>query len=170
MQSAGKKPATWILVADGKTAQIYTPKIVEHRIPLAGNGKHRHKKETHALELAPILAKPLMAESSTIYQMGRNQTGMVFESAGGARHMSEPHIDARKEVKQCFAQRIADLLNRSKMGEAFDRLVLAAPPMMLGEIELRLDDNIRHKVTATLPKELTHLSRHKLIAHLNDAI
>lgn len=64
-----KAPVTWIVVADGKTAQVYTRK------------------------LAPVLAKPLMAESATIYQMGRNQTGMVHESIGAARH-SRNHAQA----------------------------------------------------------------------------
>jgi protein required for attachment to host cells len=168
MLATGTKPITWILVADGKTAQIYKRTIMERYIPLAAKGKHRHTEEVHALELVPVLAEPLMAEPPTTYQMGRNQTGMVFESSGGARHMSEPNIDARKEVKQHFAQRIADFLNTAKIGKAFGRLVLVAPPAMLGEIEARLNANARSKVSIKLPKDLTHLSGHELAEHLEN--
>lgn len=161
-----KQPATWVLVADGRTAQIYMPKREEHRIPLAGNGKRRHAKEIHERELVPILAKPLAAESLEDYEMGRNKTGMVFESFSSARHMAEPHVDARKEMKRHFAERIADFIGSAKNGEAFNRLVLVAPPEMLGEIDAALNDTIRRKVTAKVAKELTHYAEEELTTRL----
>jgi protein required for attachment to host cells len=155
---------TWFLVADGRQAQVYTRAAVERRIPIGGRGRHVH--EVHSVELVPLLLKPLMAESADVYQVGRNQTGMVFESGSNMRHMGEPHVDARKEVKQHFAQRVADFLGSAKTGAAFDRLVLVAPPSMLGEIEARLSTKIRRKLVATLPKELTHLDARQLVEHL----
>lgn len=168
MQGAGRAPVTWILVADGRQAQVYTRKTVERHIPLAGNGKRHHTQDIYEPALEPVLAMPFMAESAKIYQMGLNATGMVFESAGMARHMGEPHIDARKEVKQHFAERIAHFLNSAKMGRAFKYLVLVAPPEMLGEIEAQLNPAIRRKVKAKLPKEFTHLGARDLVKHLRD--
>lgn len=157
---------TWVLVADAKQAQIYTPKQVERRIPLVGNGKHRHVEEIHARELAPILARPLSAESAKNYETGRNKTGMVFESFSSARHMAEPHLDARKEVMQRFARRVADFIGSAKNGEAFDRLVLVAPPVMLGEIDACLTEHIQRKVTAKVPRELTRCTEVELTGRL----
>lgn len=161
-----KTPVTWVLVADAKRAQIYIPKLVERRIPLAGNSKHRHAEEIHARELTPILAKPLAAESLGDYELGRNKTGMVFESFSSARHMAEPHMDARKEIKRHFARRIADFIGSAKNGQAFDRLVLVAPPEMLGEIDAMLSETIQRKVTQKIAKELAHASPEALTRHL----
>ncbi|MFZ4541271.1 MAG: host attachment protein [Rickettsiales bacterium] len=161
-----KHAVTWILVADGKQAQVYTKATIEHHVPMGGRGRRCPVEEVQVAELVPLLLRPLVAESADIYQMGRNQTGMVFESGSSARHMGEPHVDARIEVKQHFAQRIADLLNRAKMGDAFDQLVLVAPPKMLGEIKARLEPSIGAKVSATLAKELTHLDTRALTEHL----
>lgn len=166
MRGAGKAPVTWILVADARSAQIYMPKWVEHRIPLAGNSKHRHAEKTHERVLTPILARPLSAESAKDYETGHNATGMVFESFSSARHMAAPHQDAREKVRQRFARRIADFVVAAKNGEAFEKLVLVAPPEMLGEIDAVLSENIRRKVTAKVAKELTHCTNVELTARL----
>lgn len=165
-----RSPITWVLVADGKTAQIYSPVSVEHRVPLTGTGRHRPTRMKQTLELTPILARPLEAEPPEAYETGRNRTGMVFQSASSARHMAAPHMDARDEVRNQFADRIARLLNTAKMGEAFDRLVLIAPPKMLGEIRVHLTEKILHKVTASLAKEFTHLDEKALAAQLGDVV
>lgn len=167
MQGTEKTSITWILVADAKTAQIYAPVLVEHRIPLASNSKRHPVIEQHTMELTPVLAKALLAESPAAYEIGRNATGMIFKSFSSARHMGQPHVDTRKEVKQHFAQCIANFLSTAKMGKAFDRLVLVAPPEMLGEIDARLEKKIRKKVMARLPKELTHMDEHALAKHLH---
>lgn len=170
MQKIETLPKTWILVADAKTAQIYTRKLIEKHIPMAGNALHKHIEEVHEVELMPVLEKKLQGEPADIYQTGRNLTGTVFESVGSARHMAEPHIDARKEVKQHFAQEIADLLNSPEMEKAFDRLVLAAPPNMISDIEKHLNEKVRGKVTKKIPKELANLSTQELTKHLADVV
>lgn len=169
-ETPGGQSVTWFLVADGRQAQVYARAEVERRIPVGGRGRRRPVREVHSVELVPLLLRPLAAESAEMYQVGRNQTGMVFESGSSARHMSEPRMDARKEVKQHFAQRVADFLSRAKMGAAFDRLVLVAPPEMLGEIEARLTDKVRRKVVAKRAKELTHLDARALAEHLVDVV
>jgi protein required for attachment to host cells len=161
-----KHAVTWILVADGRQAQIYTRAEVDHHIPMGGRGRRRPVEKVQVAELMPLLLQPLKAESVDIYKVGRNLTGMVFESGSSARHMGSPHVDAREEVKQHFAQRIVDFLGNAKMGMAFDRLVLVAPPEMLGEIKARLEPSIGAKVSATLAKELTHLDTRALTEHL----
>jgi len=159
---------TWILVADAKTAQIYTKKLIEKRIPMAGNATHPHFEETQEIEFVPVLAKALHSESAVIYQVGRNQTGAVIESVGGIRHMGEPHIDARREVKQHFAQAIADLLNHQSTEQEFDNLVLIAPSAMLSDIENGLNKKLHSKVSKKIAKELANLNIKELTEHLKN--
>lgn len=161
-----KPPVTWILVADGRQAQLYTRQKVEKMIPLAGNSRRGHFAETTSHEPVPIPGMKWEAESPDQYEVGRNATGMVFESSGGARHMSEPHMDVREEIKIHFARAIAEQLNQALSKKAFDRLVLIAPARMLGEIKKHLDKKVIKQITAEMPKDLTHCNGPALAEHL----
>jgi protein required for attachment to host cells len=156
-------PITWILVADGKQAQVYTREPVERRIPPSFAESVTH-------EPMPIAGMRWKAESPSNYEVGRNATGMVFESSGGARHMAEPHVDAREEVKQHLAAVVAEALGAAKAAKQFDRLVLVAPPKMLGEIKKHLGKAVQKSVVAELPKELTHYEGETLLEHLQDVL
>lgn len=164
-----RPPVTWILVADGGQAQVFVRSCVEKLIPLAGGTKHDHFEEKVVREPAPVPGMRWFAESPEQYQVGRNATGMVFVSKSKARHMSEPRIDARKEVKQHFAAFIAEQIDAARAKERFDRLVLVAPPRMLGEIKSLLAPATMKKVIAEMPKDLTHYEGEELLQHLKDS-
>lgn len=163
-----KYPITWVLVADGKQAQVYAHAVEEKSVPLAGNAKHRHYDASPARILTPIPGMRWEAESPKAYETGRNATGMVFASVGGARHIGEPHIDARREVKQHFASDLAAQINDAREKKRFDRLVLAAPPRMLGEVRTHLSEAVRKVVIAELPKELTQCDSRTLQEHIRE--
>ncbi len=152
-----KQPVTWVLVADGRRAQVYVRERVERRGSVIR-------------EPVPVIDMCLEAEPVSDYETGRNATGMVFESVGGARHMSEPHMDAREKVKQHLATAIVDALETAKTEGRFDRLVLAAPPKMLGEIKKRLSKSALKCVIAALPKDLTHYEGDELLERLRGTL
>ena len=166
--STHKSPTLWVLVADGKQASIYHLGKGEKVIPLPGNAKHPHYDTSAALELSEVAGMRWQAQSAEEYQVGRNATGMVFESAGGARHMSDPHLDARREVKEHFASRIAGEVNRARMKKSFDQLVVIAPPQMLGALRAHFNKETGAAIKAELSKELTQLSPRDLLAHLQE--
>jgi hypothetical protein len=103
-----KHPITWILVADGRQAQVYTRECVERRMP---------PSFAESISYEPVLVAGMRweAESTDQYQVGRNATGMVFGSSGSVRHMTEPHMDAREEVKQHLAVVVAEALDAAKI-------------------------------------------------------
>ena len=154
-----KNIITWILVADARRAQVYIRERVE-RLGLSSRGA------TH--KLVAVAGMRWKAESVHEYEVGRNAIGMVFQSVGNARHMAEPHIDVREEVKLHFAKAIATNLNAAKEKKQFDCLVLVAPPKMLREIKDHLDKDVQKTVVAELPKELTHYNGDALYEHLHD--
>jgi protein required for attachment to host cells len=158
-----KHAVTWILVADGKQAQVYVRERVERRMPPSFAESISH-------EPMPVADMCWEAESADQYQVGRNATGMVFSSGGSARHMSEPHMDARAEVKQHLAVLVAGELDMAKAQKRFDRLVLVAPPKMLGEIKKHLGKAVLKSVVAELPKELTHYEGAELLEHLQGVL
>lgn len=165
-----KMPVTWVLVADGKQAQIYECSIAGKRIPIGGSEGQTHYKETLARELLPIKDMAWQAESPNIYEKGRNATGMVFESGSSARHMSEPHIYIRDEIKQHLVKNIANQINKATSAKIFDRLIVVAPAKILGELRTSLSKEAQKLVSAELPKDLTHCKEDELIKHLKNIV
>lgn len=162
------KPVTWVLVADARQAQIYTKKIVEKHVPMTGTGGHM--KEVRELELVPILPSNIMAESEGDYQIGRNATGMVFESFSTAVHMNEPHVTVEDEIRRNFSIKITEMLNSPQVKGNFDRLIIVAPPKMLNDLENGINKEVSKKIVGKLAKELTHYSGVELLKHLRDIV
>ena len=57
---------------------------------------------------------------------------------------------------------LAQHLRAAHNRQAYDRLVLVAPPQALGDLRSCLDDGVRTKISGELNKELTHLKDHEL--------
>ena len=161
-------PVTWVLISDGRDASIYSREVVKRQIPVGAMPRHTSFEERVSFELLPVSDMKWEAESVDIYQIGRNATGMVFQSGSSARHMSEPRIDARLEVKLHFAQDIAKSINEAKEQKRFDSLVVCAPPKMLGEFRKLLNSAALKSITAEIPKNLIHFDRVELNEHLKD--
>jgi protein required for attachment to host cells len=161
-----KTPVTWILVADSRQAQIYVRHKVEKWIPFPHNRRNQFE-EIIAHEPVAVPGMRWRAESIHEYDFGPDTTARVFESVGDARHMSEPHITVQEEIRQHLARSIAQSLYRAHMEKAFDRLVLIAPPKMLGEIKRQLDGKLVRMIVAEMPKDLTHYEGEELADHLN---
>jgi protein required for attachment to host cells len=161
-----KPPVTWILVADGRKAQVYTRSKVEKIKPLSGSPKRSQYEEALEYELVPLPEMAWQAEPEDTYQTGRKITATVFESVGSARHMSEPNIDAREEIKINFAKKLASQLNHAEAEKNFNRLIIAAPAKMLSEIKSHLDKKLLKLLAAEIPKDLTRYDGQALAEHL----
>lgn len=161
-----KPPVTWILVADARQAQIYMRQKIERQVPRIGNYRRNPFEEIIAHAPVPVDGMTWEAESADEYETGRNQTGMVFESTGSARSMSEPHIEVRDEIRNHFARAIANRMIHEYEEKSFDRLVLIAPAKMLGEIKKHLDAKTLKSIAAEMPKDLTHYEGEALAKHL----
>ena len=163
-----RDPITWILVADGKQAHVYTRAMREKRVPTGSGAMHRHYDESSVQELALVPGMVWKAESAAIYETGPHRLGRIQESASSAHHMGEPHIDIHNEVKLHFIQAIAARLNEACVQKSFDKLVLIAPPKMLGELREFLAPAVAKRVVAEMPKDLTHCEGKELAEHLNN--
>ena len=143
-----KPPVTWILVADGNNAHIYTRAVGEKHIPMGGE-KHRQYDEAFIRELVLVPGMELKTES--------------------AHHLSGLQGDAREEVKLHFMKTIAQKLNEALVQKFFDKLVLVATPRMLGELRECLAPAVKKCVVAEMPKDLTHYKGEELLQHLKDS-
>jgi len=141
-----KPKVTWILVADGARARI---------LQTEGWGKgliqlrHAEHEESH-LRTA---------------EQGTDRPGRTREIADGTPS-AYGETDWQRHEKAVFAKEMARQLDSAAGRGAFDRLVLAAPPKVLGDLRKAMDDNTARMVMGEIDKDLTHLSLDELTKHL----
>lgn len=145
---AGK--VTWVVVADGARAHFFASEDGTLRAAL-----------DHDV-VASTRSPGRDAES--------DRPGRSFESANAARHAMEPPTDWKTKERQRLARAVADELLNAVNRKAFDRLVVAAAPEMLGELRGTMDAQVARLVVAEIDKDLTHLKVHQLPEHLGEAL
>ncbi len=94
-----KNPLTWVLVADSKSAKIYTKNVVKKIFPV---NRSRTAKTLNVYEtkLKIIPGMEFHAESKDIFEKGHNKIGKAFPSSSTAHHMGQPHISIEDEIRQ----------------------------------------------------------------------
>jgi protein required for attachment to host cells len=144
-----KPQRTWIMVADAAQGRIFM-------------------KEGRESQLAPVadanFANP--AAHGFSRDLGSDRPGRTVESVGGAHHAQEPKHDPHRAAKATFAKQIAEFVERSALENKFDKLVLVAPPQMLGDLRHALGRHATAKVASEVAKDLTKIPIHEIESHL----
>ena len=104
-----KPVKTRILIADGARARV-----------LLNRGPGKGLEATALTDLA--------AEHEPTRELGSDRPGRVHDRMGPGRHAMAPRVDWHEFEKTRFAREVATALNRAAGGQAFDRLILVAPP------------------------------------------
>ena len=146
-----KKIRNWILVADGQRAQIYHSEGWGHGLHPVGN--------THFEGKAPASRK-----------LGTDKPGRVYSHAKGRASAVGESDSLHRAAKERFVKSIASLVDKASHEDAFDRLVVIAPPEALGEIRATLSDQAKKKIVHELHKDLTHLPLSELQKQLGELI
>lgn len=141
---------TWVLIADGARAHFY-----------ASDGRSLSPALDH--DLAVPTRNPTRA-------VGSDRPGRSFESVGEARHAEEPQTDWKTQEKRNLARAVAEELRGAALRNEYGRLVVVAPPQMLGDLRAAFDDTVRQRVVAEIDKDLTHFEARDLPKHLGDAL
>ena len=145
------KSITWIVVADGAHANVY-----------ASQGPGKGVDEPAVREF--------VGDNHPSREIGSERPGRTVESVGGARHSIEPHSDPHRHNQQVLARDIAGFLDEAASRNAYDRLVIAAPPRALGDLRAGLSAKVQAKLVGDLNKDLMHLPPRDLPAHLGDIV
>jgi len=167
-EKISENPKLWILVADGKQAEFYEYREEERIAPAgtAGPAQFSYKKEITAPVLEHLPDLSLRAEPIDTYKVKPSEHGPSDGSIPSHRHTRTPHGDLREEIKEKFAREIAAHLEKASINKRFGRLVLAAPPRVIGKLRPLLNQHIRKKLAAEISENLTRLSPHELLEHL----
>jgi protein required for attachment to host cells len=146
-----KKTVTWVLIADGAQARV-----------LENTGPGKGLKPVEGLDWA---IEPLQAQDIVSDKPGRS-----FSSAGGGRSAMEPKTDPVAHRETEFVKSVASMLDRKAQEGAFDRLVIAAAPIALGDIRKAISPGVKKTIVAELNKDLTNLPTAQLDQHLDGII
>ena len=142
---------TWVLIADGARARL---------VAAEGHGKTLHVIEQHEFH----------ADHSPNRELQRDKPVRVFESHGATRHGVEPKSDPHRELKRHFAHEIAEALDENLSQRRFDRLVMVAPPVTLGDLRRALSEAVKASVIAEVVMDLTKVPNSEVPRHIEGLI
>lgn len=142
---------TWILVADQARARLFESQIADGALAELADYAH-----PEALE------KPS--------EVGYQAPPRVHESASSTRHAITPHTAPRDKVALEFAHGLSEVLDRGRVENHYDRLILVAPPRFLGQLKGVLDEQVRKLVVRTVGRNITRASIQDISAELDDVL
>lgn len=99
--------------------------------------------------------------------LGSDREGTVFQSVGGARSKVE-QTDLHRQAEERFVANVAERISALVRNEGIKRLVLAAPPRVLGQLRTELDPHTRSAISAELGKDLVNLEVTDIEKYLTD--
>ena len=146
-----KKATTWILVCDGARGRIFVNR---------GRGTGLSEIDS---------AESIDAREPT-RELGSDRPGRSFDSVGGGRHAMASPTDWHRFEKTRFAKEMAAIINQAALKDGFDRLVIAAPPRVLGDLRQALRPQATKKISGEIGKDLTRVAIHDLGTHLGDIV
>ncbi len=145
-----KKTVTWILIADGTQARV-----LEH------NGPGKGLTVINDLDWS---IPPLQSQDIDTDRPGRGF------SSGSHRSAMEPKTDPAQHREAEFVRSVAEVLDRKAQDGAYDRLVIAAAPIALGNLRKVMSPHVKKTVVAELDKDLTNLPTAQLDKHFDGII
>lgn len=133
-------PVTWILLADGQSARGYECRN--------GNG---------ATTAVPDFTFEAAETHGFSRDLKSDKPGRAFATSGSRRAAIEPRKDPHQLAKEKFAERLAAALEKASGDGRFKRLVVVAPPRMLGALRRCFSPHLSEMVVGELAKDLNKL-------------
>ncbi len=146
-----KKAKTWILVADGAQARVYQ----------TGAG---------AKGLVAVRGGEFAGANLPSRDIDADKPGQGFDRGGQGRRRMQPHTDSHRHAQAEFARHLAEFLPRGQQRQAYDDLIIVAPPKALGDLRAALAPGVRELVRAELSKDLVHVKERELRLHLDPVL
>jgi protein required for attachment to host cells len=146
-----KPTRTWVLIADGARARI---------LENDGPGRGLVANDTLVFD----------GDRSATHDIVDDREGRTHSSVGHGRSAIEAHSDPHRELKSKFAARLADVLVRGLAEKSYDRLIIVATPVTLGDLRKAMGDAVRAKVVGEVHKDLTKTPNIDVAKHLESVL
>ncbi|HBS49769.1 MAG TPA: Host attachment protein [Rhodobacteraceae bacterium] len=140
------KQGTWILIADSEKALFL-------------------RNDGDDMDFNLGLVRKDEQENPSTHEQGAHKPGR-FNDGPNVQRSSVGDTDWHKLEKERFAHDLADRLYKLAHKGAFDSLVIAAAPSVLGSLRDELHSEVRAKVVAEVDKNLTNEPVDKIEVHL----
>lgn len=127
---------TWILVADGQKALFLCNE---------GDDELRNFAVRHVEE----------QDNPPDREQGTDRPGRMGDQ-GSAHRSSVAETDWHQLAEDRFAKDLSDILYRMAHKNRFEKLVLVAPPRVLGELRQELHKEVQDRIVGEVPKTLTN--------------
>jgi protein required for attachment to host cells len=137
----------WIVLADGAHARVY-----------------QFSEEKPKLESVTDLS--LEIDLPRTHEIVSDRPGRSFESQGRTRHAKSGRSDPHRELKRSLARKLADALKSSLTDKRYDKLVLVAPPVTLGDLRDALGKRLQARVVGEVAHDLIKVPVSRLPSHL----
>jgi len=102
-------------------------------------------------------------------EQGADRPGRSFSPVGTHRSAVQ-QTDWHRLEKHLFAGRIAEALYEAAHRNAYSQLVIAAPPVVLGELRKSLHKEVADRVVAEVAKDFTNMPSHEIEKALAAAV
>ncbi len=137
---------TWILIANASQAKLFSNEGPKKGLRLLRTLDHPQSREKGA---SLVTDRP-----------GHNP------GAGNGHGSFVPPTDPKTHEADLFAQKLARELEQGRVEGSYDRIILAAAPAFLGQLNNRLSGHVRDMVSESLQKDYTKASDKELAGHL----
>jgi protein required for attachment to host cells len=131
-----KSSRIWVLVADGARARFL---------------RYEGRKQG----AVTIDDQVFSAKVEPSRKIGSDRPGRTFDSKGSGRHAIEPRIDLHEEKERQFLADVVRKLEEAFHGNAFDEVLIIAPPKALGVIRTLMSDRLRTGVKGEIDGDYT---------------
>jgi protein required for attachment to host cells len=133
------------------------PHITPHNsLILVGDGQKALfvRNRGGALDVDLVVEQILEQDNPATREQGTDRPGRSTASPAVARSAME-EVDWHHIAKERFANEIAETLYRQAHANLFDRLIIIAPPKILGQLRKACHAEVVARIAAEIPKELT---------------
>jgi len=127
----------WVLIADGGRALVLRNE---------GDAAYPNLKVVKAYEI----------ENPPTREQGADRPGRGHDAFGGNRTTVE-QADYHRLAEDKFMHQLAEELEKQHQAGAFKALIVAAPPIALGELRKAEAPNLKKAIVADIHKDWTHL-------------
>ncbi len=132
------------------------PLVSHDTLVLVGDGQKalflRNKGNAQHVDL--VVERILEQDNPATREQGTDRPGRSAASVGVARSAVE-EVDWHHIAKERFANEIAEALYRHAHDNLFAKLVIIAPPKILGNLRTAFHAEVADRIVGEIPKELT---------------
>ena len=132
------------------------PHVPHDSLVLVGDGQKALflRNRGNALHVDLVVERILEQDNPPTREQGTDRPGRSIASPGVARSAME-EVDWHHLAKERFASELAEALHRHAHANRFEKLVIIAPPKILGNLRRALHPEVVDRIAAEIAKELT---------------